>query len=133
MSVGRFDTITRTKITTPYGIILKVTRYEEDSNPDVEYKVRPNCYYCKEPLDCYCLNDNDYDDDYENAFEEATELLQLGLVCDNPHCIIKQGLDSNPDTTNALILKYGEDVWSIADAIQESWPEWDECPEMCGV
>ena len=129
MSVGRFDTITRTKITTPYGIILKVTRYEEDSNPDTEYKVRPVCTYCKEPLDCYCLNDSDY----ENAFEEATELLQLGLVCDNPHCIIKQGLDSNPDTTNALILKYGEDVWSIADAIQESWPEWDECPEMCGV
>ena len=129
MSSGRFDNTTKTKIKTPYGTVLKVTRYEEDSNPDTEYKARPVCTYCKEPVDCYCFNDSDY----ENALEEATELLQLGLVCDNPQCIIKQGLDNNPELTNQLIFNYGEDVWSISNAIQESWPDWDGGPDFCGV
>lgn len=132
MSLGRFDTSTKTKIKTPYGTILKVSRYEEDcTEPDIEYKVRLVCTYCKELVDCYCFNDDDYE--LGNAFEEATELLQFGMVCDNPQCVIKRGLDNEPDATNALILKYGEDVYAIRDAIWESWGEWDEGPMECGV
>jgi len=131
MSSGRFDNVTKTKIKTPYGTVIKQTRYEEDSNPDVEYKVRPICSYCKEPVDCYCFNECDYE--LGNALEGAIELLQFGFVCDNPQCIIKQGLDNNPELTNQLILNYGEDVWSISNAILDSWPDWDEGPEECGV
>lgn len=129
MTSGRFDTSTKTKIKTPYGTVLKVTRYEEDSNPDIEYKVRPKCIHCKKADECYCFNEGDY----ENALESATELLQFGMVCDTPLCVIKQGLDNNPDKTNELILKYGDDVYAIADELWEFWGEWDEAPEECGV
>jgi len=128
MTSGRFDTITRTKIKTPYGTVLKVTRYEEDSNPDTEYKVRPICTYCKEPVDCYCFNDNDF----ENALESAIELLQCGMVCDTPKCVIKIEMVRNPKNLE-MLKKIHHDKYELRDAIQESWPECDEGPEECGV
>lgn len=129
MSTGRFDTSTKTKIKTPFGTVLKVIRYEEDSNPDVEYKARPICSYCKTPMDCYCYNDGDFED----ALEKATELIQFGMVCDNPQCVIKMEKVRNPENLERLEGKYPDDEYGLRDAIQESWPECDECPDECGV
>jgi len=32
-----------------------------------------------------------------------------------------------------MLKKIHHDKYELRDAIQESWPEWDECPDFCGV
>ena len=115
MSVGRFDTITKTKITTPYGIILKVTRYEEDSNLDVEYKVRPVCVHCHQPLDCFCFNDDNSDFPYEDALYN----LKMSWVCERYECLSKYMLEFDPELFGVLCTRHKGDKLKISDSIYD--------------
>lgn len=134
MSSGSFETTTRTKIKTAFGTVLKLTRYNPHGEPEVEYWARPKCTYCKTVTECLCYSEFDYYD----ALGRATELLQMGTVCENPQCVIKCALRCDPEWTELLIRKHGVDVYAIRDAIWEGtgmkgWDwDWDEGPSDCG-
>ena len=130
MTSGRFDTTTKTKIKTPYGTVLKVAHYDYDFTlPDIEYKIKGVCKRCGASIGCYCFNEDKYDD----ALGNAIEALQFGFLCDNPQCIIRYEMDYNPENADKLIQMYGEDVKGISNAIQSTWPIWEEAPEECKV
>jgi len=129
MTSGRFDTTTKTKIKTPHGTVLKVARYDYDFlQPDIEYKIRGVCRQCGKPTECFCYDESEF----SNAFESAIEGLRFGFLCDNPQCVIRCEMETNPERVDELIDKYGEDINAICDAIYESWGEWDEAPMECG-
>lgn len=129
MSTGPFDTTTKTKIKTPYGTVLKVTTYEIDNiHPSVEYRTKPKCVICGEVSDCMC-----YQEDNDFTFEDAEGGLKIGLICGDPDCVIEYQRENDPVLFIELIKLHGTDPYELRDAIWESWGEWDDGPENCGV
>ena len=127
---GRFDTSTKTKIRTKHGTILKVVTYEEDcTGPTIEYRIRGICKYCGDKLDCWCFTD-EY---FEDPLQEAKDSLVGGFICDEPACVIKSEKENDPEQLKILQANYKDDEYGLRDAIQESWGEWDEGPELSGI
>lgn len=127
---GRFETSTKTKIKTEHGTVLKVVTYGEDCiHPSVEYRIRGICKYCGDKLDCWCFTD-----EYcKNPLQEAKDYLVGGFICDEPTCVIKSMKKNDPEKLKEFMKMYGEDEYAVRNAIQESWGEWDDGPELCGI
>lgn len=127
---GPFDTSTKTKIKTPYGTILKVSRYEVGfGRPETEYKIHGKCSYCGADMGCWCFEEDNCDD----PIQEATDCLRGGFVCESPTCVIACKMNDDPDFVAELRDKYSDDEDSIMDEIMESWGELDGGPSECGV
>lgn len=119
---GRFETSTKTKITTEHGTVLKVTVYNDEGYIEDNYKIKPKCSVCGEGIECLC-----YD-----SLETAIDNLKREWVCCNANCIVKDTKKSNPNYYEELARKFGDDIDSIADEIRENWPELGE-GELCGI
>lgn len=130
ITTGPFDTTTKTKIKTKYGTVLKVTTYEVDcTHPDVEYKIKSTCKYCGEKLDCWCFTEDNFDD----PLHEAIDYLTIAFACDRPKCVIEYERQNDPEQLKKLQANYKDDEYGLRDVIWESWGEWDDGPEGCGV
>lgn len=111
---GKFDTTTKTKIHTEHGTILKVTIYDADErNYITEYRIKPKCDICGGDVGCVCFHEDNSDNPYRDAFEH----LIKRWLCDKAHCICTFMKDSS--IYKKLEEKYGDDEWSIAEALQE--------------
>lgn len=119
---GRFETSTKTKISTEYGTVLKVTTYYDEGYVEEDYKIKPKCTVCGGGVECLC-----YD-----SFETAIDNLKKEWVCCGNICIVEDIKKSNPDYYEELVKKFGDDIDSIADEIRENWPELDE-GELCNL
>lgn len=126
---GRFDTKTTAKIKTKHGTVLKVTTYEEDWHPEVEYKIRGICKYCGDKLECWCFTE----DNFKDPLQEAIDCLSTGFICDKPKCVIKSMKEKDLEQLKILQANYEDDEYAIRDAIWETWGECDDGPEECGI
>ncbi len=127
MSTGRFDTTTKTKLTTKYGKILKVTHFEYCIEY-AEYKIKPTCSICGGDVGCVCYND----DNSDAPFDSAIKGLQQEWCCEKSQCICDYVKKNNPKEYKKLTDKYGDDIWSISEVIQEEWGDYGE-DIFCGV
>ncbi len=129
IQAGRFDSTTKTKIKTQHGTLLKVTLYEEDCLPQVEYKIYGVCRQCGGPVGCFCYDESEFSD----AFNHAILGMRFGFLCEKTECAIRSEMEINPERVEALIEKYGNDKCSIRDKIYELWSGWDEEPKECNA
>ena len=118
---GRFNTITKNKIKTGYGIILKVTHYE-DGDIYEDYKIRPKCGICGGNVGCICFNDDNSNDPLETAIES----LQKTWSCEKSHCICEYLKNYSPDKYKELVKIYGNDEGSIAEELSEEYIDGGE-------
>ncbi len=118
---GRFETSTKVKISTPNGNVLKVTHYPIDEEPFDDYRIRPKCEFCGGDVGCVCYSEGEYD----NSLSEATDGLLRDWCCEKIDCLYKALEKYNPDKLTSLKLTYGDDKWSIVDAMMEDFPEDD--------
>lgn len=126
-AAGRFPTSTKTKIKTEWGTILKITTYDPDDGefpPKEEYKIKPKCQFCGNPVDCYCYNDDNCDSGMD-LFEKALEDLKKKWMCMSTSCIIQGLKEYDPDRYKELKDLYEDDKESIADEIRDNLPDMD--------
>lgn len=117
---GRFETTTKVKIPTPFGVVLKVTIYnidEEPIEPIIEYRIRPKCAICGENAPCMCFS---YDN-FDNPEQESIDTLQKELTCEKSHCICETFKKMMPEEYTRLEKEHGGDVLSICEALQEKY------------
>ncbi len=124
---GRFETTTKTKIDTKNGKILMVTHYS-DEKPYTDYRIRPRCEFCGGDVGCVCYNECEYDD----PLTEAIDGLLRDWCCEKIDCLYKALEKYNPDKLVSLKLTYGDDKWSIVDAMMEEFPD-DDYSLFCEV
>lgn len=118
---GRFNTTTKVKISTQFGTILKVTHYNIDEDPYDEYRIRPKCSKCGGDVGCVCYNYNNSDDPEQSAIDG----LQSRWVCDKIHCLYEYMKEYTPEKYNKMKAIYGDDEWSIVEALQDEMQEDD--------
>lgn len=119
---GRFETTTKTKITTEHGTILKVTTYYDEGYTEDNYKIKPKCGVCGEGIECLC-----YD-----SFKTAVSNLERGWICSNTVCVIEDTKKSNPDYYEELMKKFKGDQYAVAEEVRENWSELEE-GELCSL
>jgi hypothetical protein len=125
---GKFDTSTKTKLTTKFGKILKVTSYESEGQEFVEYRIKPKCSYCGGDVGCVCYHDDNSDEPYDAAIRG----LQTGWICEKVDCIITYLKENNPEHYTELTKEFGDDKLSIVEYLQEQMCE-DNSEIFCEV
>jgi len=126
---GRFNTTTKVKIETPYGVILKVTNYPVCEDSYEEYKIRPKCAICGEKALCMCFTYDNSDDPEQDAIDN----LQRDFTCEKPNCICKSFKKIEPEVYVKLEKKYGDDIWSICEKLQEKYYTEDDDGIFCEI
>lgn len=126
---GRFKTTTKTRIRTKYGTILKETTYDVDpeSYPDIEYKIRPVCYCCGNPIDCLCFNSDNCDDLYEDALFN----LKRQWICGSVMCLIQYQKEIDFKHYDVLYGNYKGNLYKISEDIADGL-DTIESGESCG-
>lgn len=122
MNEGRFDTTTKTKLTTKYGNILKVINYESEGQEQIDYKIRPTCSICGGDVSCVCYND----DNSNEPFDAAINGLQQQWCCEKPHCICEFTKTIWTEKYEELVAKYGNDEHTICEVLREEMSEDDD-------
>lgn len=123
---GRFESSTKTRIHTPYGTIIKITTYPEDSEPFTEYNIRPICAICKEPIECLCFNFNNSDEPHKEALKQ----LQCEWVCTGVECRLKYMKGDDPEQYKIIKEVCEGDAYRMSNTISDLMPELEE-GEFC--
>jgi len=126
---GRFDTSIKTKIKTPHGTVLKISKYEEDcTSPDIEYKTRTKCSVCGAVMDCLCFND----DNATKPYDDVIECLNRVWICGNADCLIQYEKENDPERYDELVILTKGDTHAMAEIIADSIGCIEE-GDVCGV
>lgn len=128
---GKFNTSTKTKISTPHGNILKIIHYNsaDEEQQHSEYKIKPKCSICGGNASCICYNDDNSDD----PFQSAIDGLQKTWCCEKLHCICEFMKTIYSNRYEKLAKMYNDDEYAIYEALQEMMSEEDDYGIFCEV
>jgi len=103
--------IVKTKIKTPYGIILKVQKYSLKMHYLIvtQYKIKPVCSICGDDIDCWCCS----------TYEEALKgLNETHWCCEKRTCFYEKCKD-DPLFIEKLNINNGNVDKAIDDIIDD--------------
>ncbi len=126
---GRFNTETKTKISTEHGTILKVTLYLEDNFVIEEYRIRPKCDECGGDLDCICFNENNSD----KPFEDAIINLKRKWICARPQCQVNYLKKDDPEYYKELFDSYNGNIEEMAQGLLDDMDSDLDEGELCSI
>ena len=119
---GRFESTTKTRIHTSDGTIIKTVRYPEDSEPFIEYNIRPICTICKEPIECLCFNLDNSDEPREDALNN----LQYKWICSGVECRLKFMKEDDPEKYKEIEELCNGEAYLMSNMISDLMPELED-------